>query len=108
MGDPILQGRDEAGIGDVRLLPAQQLERGSRLEMRDRHIGPALVQNHHHREDSGDVEDGKRGPYLVRARHLVADAKRSEEHTSELQSLMRSSYAVFCLKKKSSDLRTHT
>src|SRR3546814_3449000 len=28
--------------------------------------------------------------------------KRSEEHTSELQSLMRSSYAVFCLKKKTS------
>src|SRR3546814_20246321 len=28
-------------------------------------------------------------------------ARRSEEHTSELQSLMRSSYAVFCLKKKS-------
>src|SRR3546814_9675610 len=26
--------------------------------------------------------------------------KRSEEHTSELQSLMRNSYAVFCLKKK--------
>src|SRR3546814_4476132 len=26
--------------------------------------------------------------------------RRSEEHTSELQSLMRSSYAVFCLKKK--------
>src|SRR3546814_3674827 len=30
----------------------------------------------------------------------VAEAQRSEEHTSELQSLMRSSYAVFCLKKK--------
>src|SRR3546814_6634070 len=30
----------------------------------------------------------------------VADLARSEEHTSELQSLMRSSYAVFCLKKK--------
>src|SRR3546814_1546048 len=29
------------------------------------------------------------------------DLKRSEEHTSELQSLMRISYAVFCLKKKS-------
>src|SRR3546814_8662825 len=28
------------------------------------------------------------------------DADRSEEHTSELQSLMRSSYAVFCLKKQ--------
>src|SRR3546814_3729890 len=30
----------------------------------------------------------------------VADCNRSEEHTSELQSLMRISYAVFCLKKK--------
>src|SRR3546814_5236537 len=30
--------------------------------------------------------------------HVVA--RRSEEHTSELQSLMRSSYAVFCLQKK--------
>src|SRR3546814_5932327 len=30
----------------------------------------------------------------------VASIKRSEEHTSELQSLMRISYAVFCLKKK--------
>src|SRR3546814_7682518 len=33
--------------------------------------------------------------------HHVADAQhRSEEHTSELQSLMRNSYAVFCLTKK--------
>src|SRR3546814_1795848 len=31
---------------------------------------------------------------------LDADHARSEEHTSELQSLMRISYAVFCLKKK--------
>src|SRR3546814_8649920 len=31
---------------------------------------------------------------------LGADVLRSEEHTSELQSLMRISYAVFCLKKK--------
>src|SRR3546814_4665221 len=30
----------------------------------------------------------------------LQDAARSEEHTSELQSLMRISYAVFCLKKK--------
>src|SRR3546814_3714350 len=30
----------------------------------------------------------------------LSGAKRSEEHTSELQSLMRISYAVFCLKKK--------
>src|SRR3546814_7398651 len=31
---------------------------------------------------------------------LISIAERSEEHTSELQSLMRISYAVFCLKKK--------
>src|SRR3546814_1739635 len=31
---------------------------------------------------------------------VLADDRRSEEHTSELQSLMRISYAVFCLKKK--------
>src|SRR3546814_2121717 len=30
----------------------------------------------------------------------IAEQERSEEHTSELQSLMRTSYAVFCLKKK--------
>src|SRR3546814_6400775 len=34
------------------------------------------------------------------ARACVADPLRSEEHTSELQSLMRNSYAVFCLKQK--------
>src|SRR3546814_8757257 len=34
-------------------------------------------------------------------------AIRSEEHTSELQSLMRSSYAVFCLKKKNMNNRIH-
>src|SRR3546814_7613440 len=31
---------------------------------------------------------------------VLIELKRSEEHTSELQSLMRISYAVFCLKKK--------
>src|SRR3546814_5526103 len=31
---------------------------------------------------------------------IIAGCGRSEEHTSELQSLMRISYAVFCLKKK--------
>src|SRR3546814_7694087 len=31
---------------------------------------------------------------------IFGDSSRSEEHTSELQSLMRISYAVFCLKKK--------
>src|SRR3546814_5657384 len=46
--------------------------------------------------------------HIVRRAHVVRDdavkflrieLRRSEEHTSELQSLMRTSYAVFCLKK---------
>src|SRR3546814_3743131 len=46
--------------------------------------------------------------YLVDERKvLTADPRdRSEEHTSELQSLMRISYAVFCLKKKTSTFIT--
>src|SRR3546814_16364257 len=47
------------------------------------------------------VSRGPSGGLLVNAifAHLL-DQRRSEEHTSELQSLMRISYAVFCLKKK--------
>src|SRR3546814_4747801 len=39
-------------------------------------------------------------PYCPAVFDVVAAQTRSEEHTSELQSLMRISYAVFCLKKK--------
>src|SRR3546814_6138637 len=46
---------------------------------------------------SGKIVQGMKSTY-----------KRSEEHTSELQSLMRISYAVFCLKKKTTDNITHT
>src|SRR3546814_2666472 len=42
----------------------------------------------------------KTGRDDVTAMPLGLDAPRSEEHTSELQSLMRISYAVFCLNKK--------
>src|SRR3546814_13017471 len=42
-----------------------------------------------------------------RGRH-AAQRARSEEHTSELQSLMRISYAVFCLKKKKKNNITYT
>src|SRR3546814_5210014 len=42
-----------------------------------------------------------RAPVRTPSRGIVSgDPGRSEEHTSELQSLMRISYAVFCLKKK--------
>src|SRR3546814_8995074 len=40
-------------------------------------------------------------PYGFEQSHVML---RSEEHTSELQSLMRISYAVFCLKKKNNDI----
>src|SRR3546814_10359940 len=39
---------------------------------------------------------------------LLCEAARSEEHTSELQSLMRISYAVFCLKKKIRRIKQNT
>src|SRR3546814_1735537 len=59
----------------------------------DRRVGPQVAMRHLHalraRRGAGRVVDGG-GGVLV----------RSEEHTSELQSLMRISYAVFCLKKK--------
>src|SRR3546814_4459778 len=45
---------------------------------------------------------------IARAPNRPSIRVRSEEHTSELQSLMRISYAVFCLKKKKSNHRTHT
>src|SRR3546814_10366772 len=47
----------------------------------------------------GEAQVGKDRPGLLTQADL-----RSEEHTSELQSLMRSSYAVFCLEKKKTSL----
>src|SRR3546814_1325673 len=47
--------------------------------------------------------NGERGfvrGFIYHAVQKAAQGSRSEEHTSELQSLMRISYAVFCLKKK--------
>src|SRR3546814_9411913 len=52
---------------------------------------------------AGDHAEVAAGHRLRRHRHRVRfllPHPRSEEHTSELQSLMRISYAVFCLKKK--------
>src|SRR3546814_6619294 len=57
---------------------------------------------------SAPAAQRKTGPAAARAA-LEGDApakRRSEEHTSELQSLMRISYAVFCLKKKTKLNRT--
>src|SRR3546814_8953247 len=48
---------------------------------------------------------GKEGRDAIARRQYLRD--RSEEHTSELQSLMRISYAVFCLKKKTTNKQTN-
>src|SRR3546814_3394984 len=49
----------------------------------------------HHPGEAGEIHRRLR-PFGI----PPAEDERSEEHTSELQSLMRNSYAVFCLKKK--------
>src|SRR3546814_9252306 len=60
-------------------------------ERKHGHIGPAPADDEYADDEDRDAP----------ARHrAVEPAGRSEEHTSELQSLMRISYAVFCLKKK--------
>src|SRR3546814_5131668 len=48
------------------------------------------------------------GKAVTRHELGIASQRRSEEHTSELQSLMRISYAVFCLKKKKKKYTTLT
>src|SRR3546814_5300993 len=58
--------------------------RDARLALRGEGIDPGAAEQHALRAE-------RQHPY---------DVERSEEHTSELQSLMRISYAVFCLKKK--------
>src|SRR3546814_9159840 len=63
--------------------------------------GADIVQRALHRfllEQTGGIADPSTKAFAASAPSL--EKVRSEEHTSELQSLMRISYAVFCLKKK--------
>src|SRR3546814_9468715 len=67
-----------------------------------REMGTTIVLTTHYLEEADSmaervivIDEG-----TVIADNTAAALKRSEEHTSELQSLMRISYAVFCLKKK--------
>src|SRR3546814_3428611 len=57
-----------------------------------------LLGNYEHRKDGHSEKS--------RCAASRRETRRSEEHTSELQSLMRISYAVFCLKKKKKNRRT--
>src|SRR3546814_6296983 len=55
------------------------------------------------RDGNGSCKAAQQGENVYNNQHMKAQGpigQRSEEHTSELQSLMRISYAVFCLKKK--------
>src|SRR3546814_8856530 len=84
------------------LIAGQMLEHGDidRLGRRAQHrlvgrlgeVGQKLVERAEARGRIAPEQAGER-------REMMALDRRSEEHTSELQSLMRISYAVFCLKK---------
>src|SRR3546814_13641297 len=68
-----------------------------------RHIDRRGRRIHEHARAAADPRTMERArAHIGRAaeQHQTRFATRSEEHTSELQSLMRISYAVFCLKKK--------
>src|SRR3546814_2403457 len=67
------------------------------------HLAPPLLSRLDPR--TGRPAQRRFGPWIFTAMALLAKGKRlrgsrSEEHTSELQSLMRNTYAVFCLQKK--------
>src|SRR3546814_8330696 len=79
--------------------------RGRRTGLRRRqiveHRADRLEQSRNRRRGEARSARRQRDLFLV-----VEQGRRSEEHTSELQSLMRISYAVFCLKKKKQQYHT--
>src|SRR3546814_3595286 len=81
------------------LFPYTTLFRSPRADCLDR----PMERSGQGREPAGHLESEPDLDVPARREPEVAsnvDEERSEEHTSELQSLMRISYAVFCLKKK--------
>src|SRR3546814_3434524 len=85
------------------------------LHMLVEHVGPLHAGEHVFRvgdpfEAIAAVRAGTVKTYVVDRdgrEHVLGFHFRSEEHTSELQSLMRISYAVFCLKKKTKHKHSH-
>src|SRR3546814_7438069 len=75
---------------------------------RQRHIAVTFEHDAALAYTGGDASTLARafGNLIDNAIKYSPDNTRSEEHTSELQSLMRSSYAVFCLKKKKKKKKT--
>src|SRR3546814_2526052 len=74
-----------------------------RIQTLEHAVGRPLFDRHHHGlrlTEAGRTLQGQLSPILDDLRGAISRVGRSEEHTSELQSLMRISYAVFCLNKK--------
>src|SRR3546814_7136477 len=65
----------------------------------------AVEQRHAGHGRAGDHRQGRGDRHEPVETAEASDVARSEEHTSELQSLMRISYAVFCLKKKNNVIK---
>src|SRR3546814_6275388 len=89
---------------------ARQLEARGLGEADDRralHIAALFLERRIHRLGQVMVDDAEGAAGFQHRIDLLErlDGVRSEEHTSELQSLMRISYAVFCLKKKKRQIR---
>src|SRR3546814_6895310 len=89
------------------LILQQRLRVPQRLPQRMAHVRGDRVEQQHHRLQRLVAHGAALVGHVVELRHVVEllhqrgdRGVRSEEHTSELQSLMRISYAVFCLKKK--------
>src|SRR3546814_7802263 len=84
---------------NVLLERAQHAETHPHLVLLASHRGMGLRQEER-RLVVGRIDLRRLGVELGRLPRVTLRGARSEEHTSELQSLMRNSYAVFCLKKK--------
>src|SRR3546814_6872305 len=79
----------------------QPSDRGRRFHSQAQAVRRLRRALHHLRAGAASrTYGGEEGRQARALRPRKAGAFRSEEHTSELQSLMRISYAVFCLKKK--------
>src|SRR3546814_10731437 len=83
--------------------------RGALIELAYRHRAGRRVDRRKAIEDLALAGVGRRRDILEIGADQLEARRRSEEHTSELQSLMRISYAVFCLNKNTNQNRcTHT
>src|SRR3546814_3305891 len=90
-------GRGEEGLGNARGRPARASPRGRQVGAAPGG-GPRSPPGRLRRPAASPTDEAPKEWHWNEPAHQAES--RSEEHTSELQSLMRISYAVFCLTKK--------